>query len=267
MMRWIAIALMGCGSVHSEPDAAVPADVAAAPDAPLDASIPPDMLVPPDAIDAPAPPGRWTLVQTRATTSSELNLAPVGSPHLIIVAVHSVGKTGIVVTDNGPCNAYTSIPDAHANCEDVSEVQIFYAVNSCSGASTISVTPASEAIGVAAWEVSGISTSQPLGNANALGDGMGNPIARGPSVTTTTEGEFVVSAVVSNSVVSGIVAGNPFTNDHNTDNTDDTDSLTRFGGWAHLTDPTARAGAYQAQWTRPADTVYCTSAAAFKVGS
>jgi len=35
---------------------------------------------------------------------------------------------------------------------------------------------------------------------------------------------------------------------------------------AHLTDPRAPAGTYQAQWDQPRSGAYCASAAAFKVG-
>jgi len=78
----------------------------------------------------------------------------------------------------------------------------------------------------------------------------------GPMIMTSTAGEFVVSVAIVENAARRIHAGDEFTNDQTTNG----------NGWAHLTDPMAAAGTYQAQWDQPQSGVYCAAAAAFAVG-
>ena len=131
---------------------------------------------------------------------------------------------------------------------------MFYAKNTCPGARAISITAAS-GITAVAWEVSAIRTDEPLDSASALDDQPATTTPLGPSIATSTAGEFVVSVAIVTNSVTGVVAGNAFTNDHTANG----------NAWAHLTDPMAPAGVYQAAWNQPLRGTYCASAAAFKV--
>lgn len=255
MLRWLAIVLMGCGSVPAEtPDATPPLD-APQTDAPLldapmlDAPMPD---VPPDA------PGFWRLVQTKAAritqSTTELTVDRVGSQHLVIVAVQLfvVGDVASV-TDSNDCNTYVSIPAAQADCLDLdTTLAIFYATNSCTDVTEIRATADSPISAIVAWEVAGLRADDPVDTAAVTEGESATP--DGPRITTSTDGEFVVSIAIGESEITGLRSGSTFTFDHNTfDN-----------GWAHLTDPAARAGTYQALWDQDVSALYCASAAAFK---
>jgi hypothetical protein len=246
---WMAIVLMGCGHVVSDPrlvdDGGAPADAADGRDG-----------APGDAPDAMPPAQGWALVQTKAVEGSTLNVDRVGAQHLVVVAVQlDVGGLVTALTDSSGCNTYTAIAAAHAGCADVtSGLQILFASNSCPGADAISAAATTKVLAMAAWEVAGIRTDAPVDKAVVVDNQVasGNPL--GPSITTSEAGEFVVSVVIVANDTTGIHPGNAFTNDQ-----------TAFGnGWAHLTDPMAKAGSYQAQWDQSSAGVYCASAAAFK---
>jgi hypothetical protein len=231
-MRGIAIVLVGCGRINVEP---------------LD--------------PLPDVPDRWELVQRPqgATGPTLIMNNPMGARHLIIVAAYrKVNSADIMTaTDDSDCNQYVSIPGARALCPAFgTELQLFYAIDSCPGARTISVTPKAEVMSVGAWEVSGIRTDEPLGNAARTENGPSRPTALGPGITTSTVGEFVVAVAVVDGVITRTVVGNAFTNDHTTLN----------DGWAHLTDPMATPGLYHAEWDQDPPGPYCAIAAGFKVG-
>ena len=236
MKCWMAIALMGCGHIGFD---RIYGD---GNDGVVD--------------DVPGGAG-WTLVQTRGVEGSSLTVDRVGPKHLIIVAVQ-LDNDGLVtsIADSSNCNSYVSIAAAHATCGGAgSELQMFYAKDSCAGADAISLAGTDAVRAVVAWEVSGIRTDDPLDTANALQDEPASTTPVGPSITTSTDGEFVVSVAIADNEITRIHAGNAFTNDQ----------LTFGNGWAHRTDPMARAGVDRAQWDQPQIGPYCASAAAFKL--
>jgi hypothetical protein len=104
--------------------------------------------------------------------------------------------------------------------------------------------------------VSGIKTTDPLDIAAASNDQPASATPRGPRITTSVAGEFVVAAALADAEITGIHAGNEFTKD----------SLAQGNGWAHLTDSNAPAGVHQVQWDQTPAGVFCASAAAFLVG-
>jgi hypothetical protein len=238
----MAMVLLGCGHIgfDATPDAATQAD-----GGPVDA--------------LPAALG-WTLVQTQAArtrdTAVTLGMEPLSAAHLIVVAVQpNLGGAVTSVTDDSGCNVYRPIAAAHAGCNLLETgLHIYYAYDSCPGASTIAVTAAESILALAAWEVAGMRRDDPLDAAAILDDQAASNAPLGPRITTSVDGAFVISVVVMENVTSGIHAGSAFTNDHST-----------FGnGWAHLTDAMAPAGTYQAQWDQPLAGTSCASAAAFQ---
>jgi hypothetical protein len=208
--------------------------------------------LPTDASSTP-----WTLIQTAATQSLTLRLVPVGAQHLVVVAVQITDPgVAVTLTDDSGCNTYAPIAGARSfNANEGDELRLFYAKNTCAGAQTIDIDTTSS-ITVVAWEVAGIRTDDPLDTASVLNDQPATTMPLGPRITTSTAGEFIVAVAIVTNTVTGVVAGNEFTNDH----------LTNGNAWAHLTDAMAPAGAYQARWNQPMSGTYCASAAAFKVG-
>ena len=242
---WLLISLMGCGRINVDSLVA---------DAQNDSALPEDGSLP---VDVPSPQG-WELVQTAAAERAiSLGVTELGAQSLIVVAMQ-IDPRGMVtaVTDNSNCNSYTEITDAYAFCI-ASKLYIYYAKSSsaCSGATKIDLAVTAPVFAAVAWEVSGIRSDDPVDTALTLTEQPDTTSPRGPRITTSTDGEFVVSVMLVDNIVSGIHPGNEFTNDQ----------LVFDNGWAHLTDPMAKAGTYQAQWDQPMAGAYCTSAVAFKV--
>ena len=226
---------------------------------PVDASAdgpPVDAVLPVDArVDAAATPS-WTLIQTSGATAPVTTIAPSGAGHLLVVAVEtrSTGSVAAVMDNVG--NTYVAIPGSRAteSADDLG-VELWYAQDSLPGATTITVAGPTIFTTVS-WEVAGIRTTNALDTVTTLDDRPPSTAPLGASITTSVDGEFVVSvAVVANSIT-GIRAGNEFTNDR----------MTFGNGWAHLTDKAAPAGSHRAQWNQPSTGRYCASSAAFLVG-
>lgn len=85
------------------------------------------------------------------------------------------------------------------------------------------------------WEVAGIDG---VDKSAGLSDQIGGSVELGAPVTTTRQGDFVVSVDDPFTNVTGIHSGNNFTDD----------SLLGGTGWAHLNDKNTPPGTYQAQW-------------------
>lgn len=203
-------------------------------------------------------PGRWALIQTAGSRSSNVGLAPLGAHHLVVVAVQlfSDGRVTAIL-DSSACNTYVEIPAAHAVNRSLGDgLQIFYAKNSCPGADDLGVAATTAVFATVVWEVAGIRTDTPVDTAAVLNDRPASTAPIGPTITTSAAGEFVVSAAMVENLAATIHAGNEFTNDQ----------ITNGNGWAHLTDPMAEAGDHQAQWDQLVPGAYCASAAAFRVG-
>jgi hypothetical protein len=202
--------------------------------------------------------GRWTLIQTAGSRSSNVSVEPLGAHHLVVVAVQ-LSSDGLVtaIIDSSACNAYIDIPAAHAIDRRLGDaLQIFYVKDSCAQADAIGVAATTGVFATVVWEVSGIRTDDPLDTAAVLNDQPESTAPLGPAITTRTPGEFVVSAAMVENLAPSIHAGNEFTNDQ----------ITNGNGWAHLSDPMAAAGDHQAQWDQPDAGAYCASAVAFRVG-
>jgi hypothetical protein len=242
--RWLlAMTVVGCGLVRFDP---VP-----------DASLGPDVS---DGAPAVLP---WELVQTAsadnaAPSNATVNLKPLGRGHLVVVAVQ-VDSHGLVtnVTDSSLCNNYLPIPTSLSTSMalDVT-LQLFYAKSSCPDANAISITATATVSAAAVWEVAGIRTDEPLDTATVLNDQSASDRPLGPKITTSAAGEFVVAVALVDHLITGIHAGNEFTNDQNN----------QGNGWGHLTDPQSAAGLHQAQWEQTPAGPYCSTAAAFQVG-
>jgi hypothetical protein len=203
-------------------------------------------------------PSRWGLVQTAGAKSATVTVDPLGAHHLVVVAIQIAGGEQITaIADGSNCNAYTAIPEAHAVSRTLGDdLQVFYAKDSCPAGGPIRITASSNVHAAVVWEVSGIRTDDPLDTAAVVNDGPESAAPLGPAITTRAPGEFVVSAVVVENLAARIHAGNEFTNDQTTNG----------NGWAHLADPAAAAGTYQAQWDQSDDGAYYAAAAAFHVG-
>jgi hypothetical protein len=240
VLRWLlAMAVVGCGHVE---DRAADGSV----DAPAEA-----LVVHP-----------WELVQTAsvdsATATATVPVKALGAGHLVVVAVE-IDERGLVTSmaDSSGCNSYVAIPTAFSTSMALdANLQLFYAKNSCPDASVISVAATAIVCAVVVWEVAGIRTDEPLDAAATLNDQPANVLPVGPMITTSAAGEFMVSVAVVDNMITGIHAGNEFTNDRNN----------QGNGWGHLTDPQAGAGVHQAQWDESPGGAYCASAAAFRVG-
>lgn len=162
------------------------------------------------------------------------------------------------VSDNatGGSNTYVSA-GARATIGKQS-TEIWYAVNSKSGATVVTPTFAGSPthVEITVWEVSGISALLPdVTNITSGTVTLNN--TPGPAVTTTQVGDFILSVLFAiNSNFTAITSGNEFTNDFRT-----------YGnGWAHITSTSATAGTHQASWYTPSPTgAYCASTVAFRV--
>jgi len=237
-----ALLLVACGRVDFT-------SIDARGDAPGDAAS--------EASDAPAIP--WALVSDRSATSGTLALPSVGSGHLLVVGVHvGVGGSVTALADDAG-NTYTSVPAARASNTSMvgsDTLEVWYATDSRSGPTTITVSATDMVVSTIAWEVSGIRAANPVDTAVAISGQPATTTPMGPPITTATAGEFVVSIAIVENGVSGTVAGNEFTNDFRT----------RGNGWAHLTDPAAPAGVHQAVWNQGTAGSYCANAVAFFAG-
>jgi hypothetical protein len=250
---WLFLFLAGCGRISF-----APATDAAGADSARESA----------PADAPAAP-RWQLMQTVASASSTLTMAASGSHHLIVVAAQ-LGNAGAVlsITDNADdnnasritaagANTYVAIPGSRAiDSNPTDAAELWYVADSRRGATTIHITATTTVVAAVAWEVSGLRTVDPLDTASKLDAQPETTTPQGPEITTSAAGEFVVSVAIVANGVTGTAASNEFTNDHRT----------LGNGWAHLTDPMAPAGSYQAQWTQNTIGRYCANAAAFQVG-
>lgn len=237
--RWLLVlALVGCGRGGFDPLA----------DSGTDA--------PGDGVAADAP---WSLVQTVGVLNSpNVTVARLGAHHLVVVAIQIDGGGQInAITDNLGCNTFVAIPAAHATTMALGDdLQIYYAEDSCPQADTISIATTTGAIhAVVIWEVAGIRTDAPVDIATVLDDRPRTGTPLGPPITTSGAGEFVVSVALVENNVTGVHAGNEFTNDQTTNG----------NGWAHLADPQAAAGLHQAQWDQMPAGAYCATAVAFRI--
>lgn len=183
-----------------------------------------------------------------------------GNGHLIAIGFTTdVSNTSITVksmTDNVG-NLYAEAGPALAvDTSLLTVMDIWYAKNSVSGATSITITPSTSVNGTAViWEFSGIDPTAPLDQTSVLNSQPATTLVSGAAVTVASAPEVIIStANVSNSLT-GVVAGNAFTND----------STTFASGWAHLI--TTAPGTYMAQWNQNSAGSYDASTVSFKASS
>jgi len=181
-----------------------------------------------------------------------------GNGHLIVVGWQVGGGTNTSttinsVTDNAG-NIYTEAGAARSIDTVAGSVADFwYATNSVTGATSVTIAPSSSVTngGAVIWEFSGVAASSPLDQTAVLNSQAFTAAPVGAAVTPTAAGEVVLSLAAVSGNVTGIYAGNPFTND----------SGLKGNGWAHLM--TSSAGSYSAQWNESPSGTYASSTVSF----
>ncbi len=220
----------------------------------IDAPPPPIDARPDAAIDAPPP--HWALVQVAADATGMATMTASGSGHTIIVAIETDTTGAVTAVGDDVSNTYVAIAGSRSTSSaEGAGVEIWYASNATAGATVVkAVAPTVYATVV--WEVAGLQSTGTVDAVAKLDDQPTTTTPMGAPITTTRDGDFVVSAAMVGNTIQSIHAGNAFTND----------KTTQGDAWAHLTSNAAPAGTYQAEWDQPNTAVYCTSSAAFLVG-
>jgi hypothetical protein len=159
------------------------------------------------------------------------------------------------ITDSAG-NVYTEAGNAWAvDTAGNYMVDLWYAKGSKSGASTVTITPSATGSGAAMiWELSNVDTVAPLDQTIVLSNQAATTTPVGGPVTTAASNEVVISVMSPIGSLTGLHAGNPFTND----------SLLFGVGWGHLI--TSSAGTYTAQWDTASGT-YASSTVSFKAAT
>ena len=96
-----------------------------------------------------------------------------------------------------------------------SVADVWYAGNSVSGATTLTITPSSPITngGAVIWEFAGADLSAPLDQTAILNSQAANVAPTGAAVTTTTGADVVISLAAVSGNVTGILSGNTFVSD------------------------------------------------------
>jgi hypothetical protein len=203
----------------------------------------------------------WVLEQhnsNSAVGSATLSatVAATAAGDLIVVGAQVAAPGGVASIADNAGTAYQRISGASALATAQGGIlEIWYAPTANAGATTITVTANMTVIAIVVWEfrTSRVAT---VDAATQVSDQPQSANPAGPAITTRSDGELVIAAVVLDfHQITGIAAGNAFTNDE----------LANANGWAHLTDPSAPAGTYQATWNANVSDSYCASAVAFVV--
>jgi len=204
-----------------------------------------------------ASPPPWQVVNKASNYGPITNLAIPSTlaGNMIVVALIFNGKTSVASISDNAGNTYVSA-GARSTVSNFA-VEIWYAVNSASGATLVTPTFAGSPthLELTEWEVSGVSTGVPDATSIASGAVVSSNTA-GPAVNTMRAGDFVVSVLFAGAVnFTSISSGNEFTDDFNSNG----------NGWAQITSTSATAGTPQASWytaNTPAGK-YCASTVAF----
>lgn len=199
----------------------------------------------------------WAVVNSASNAGSNLAISSTGAGNLIVVGLMFNGGTYATGISDDAGNTYVS---ANAKSSDgLQSTEIWYAVNSKPGATTVNPTFADSPtqVEITVWEISGMPNATPdvVGTANGSVT-LAN--TTGPAVTTTKAGDLILSILfVLDTNVSGISSGNDFTNDF----------MTNGNGWAHITSNSSQVGTHQASWSTPSPQgAYCASTVAFRSG-
>lgn len=192
-----------------------------------------------------------------ATTCS---IPATGTGNLLVVAFSSLyGTTPSIsgVTDSAG-NTYTEAGSARAVDSAANQMlDIWYARNSKGGATSVTINPnpSGSSGGAVIWEFSGVDPNSPLEQTTVLNTQPATTTPSGAPVATTSSSDIIVSVMVPSGSVTGLHAGNAFTNDF----------AGFYGvGWAHMI--TAGGGAYAAQWDTSSGT-YASATVAFRANT
>jgi hypothetical protein len=194
--------------------------------------------------------------------ASVCTIPATGSGNVIIVGFQMGGggdtstTVGSVTDDAG--NAYVEAGSAPSlDSSGGSVVDIWYAKNSTSGATTVTVSPSATTTnaGVVIWEFSGVDRIAPFDQTAALNSQDASDAPAGASVTTTSASEVVISLMAVAGNVTGPAQGNAFT----------IDSSIKGNGWAHLI--TSSTGTFAAQFNQSPAGTYASSTVSFKAAS
>jgi hypothetical protein len=191
--------------------------------------------------------------------TSTCTIPPTGSGNLIVVGWQAGGRVATSVTISSVTdNAGNTYAEAGAarSVDTVagSVADIWYAMNSVAGATTLTVTPSSSITngGAVILEFAGADLLDPLDQTAILNSQAASTTPSGAPVTTSAGADVVVSLAATADTVTGISSGNSFVGD----------SAIKGNGWAHLI--TSSAGTYAAQWTQNPAGTYASSTVAFK---
>lgn len=182
-----------------------------------------------------------------------------GSGNLIVVGWDgtSGGNSGTKinsVTDNAG-NTYVEAGVARSVDANLDQwMDIWYAKNSKSGATSIVITPSASVTnsGAVIWEFSGIDGTSPLDQTGTLNSQASTLKPSGAPVTIAAANEAVISVAGVGTYVTGLVSGSPFV----------TDSTLFANGWAHYV--TSSMGTYSAQWNQSPAGTCASSTVSFK---
>lgn len=190
--------------------------------------------------------------------TSTCTIPATGSGNLIVVGWQSGGGVSPGVTIAGVTdsagNSYAEAGAALAADTAAGAVaDVWYAMNSVSGATTITVTPSSAINGGGAviWEFSGADQLAALDQTAVLNNQAAMAAPSGATLTTTAANDVVISLTTAGNVT-GIFSGNAFMSDSTVEGT----------GWAHLI--TTAAGPYTAEWSTGSAATYASSTVAFR---
>jgi hypothetical protein len=212
------------------------------------------------------PHGPWQLIQSMGAgnggspaSSVTIQSSAAGSLIVVAVEVRDTASSVMSITDNVG-NTYHQIPNGVAT--DTAGVNLMlelrYAYATTGGVTTVTSTSApTTTAAIVVWEFANVATGDPLDHAAPpLNNGASTLTPMAPPITTTQDAEIVISATLAANTVTGIHAGNAFTND----------SLAHANGWGHLTNPQAPAGTYQAVWDVDLTSTTCAVTVAFFAG-
>ncbi|MGZ3723521.1 MAG: hypothetical protein ACXVA9_11350 [Bdellovibrionales bacterium] len=146
--------------------------------------------------------------------TSPVTVAATGSGNLLVVAADFfVGSNCITgITDNGSSggNTYNLIPNTSQNNSNAGNVAMFYATNSKSGATTVTVANTCSGNSTIFFlEFSNLTALDGTPASNSVTSN--STLITAPTITTTTNRSVVVSVGIAGGTISGLHTGSAFT--------------------------------------------------------
>jgi len=200
--------------------------------------------------DSEVPRKRWNIVATAGQSNPTLDMTTSQGGNLILVGVETGAADGAdSVTDNAN-NIYTLIPMSRAvNVEHDFAVEVWMTKDDNGGADKITAS-GTVIHAVVAWEVENLASVVAVDTRSEQAE---STEPTGVNISTTAPGQFILSLIIVENSIDGLLQGSDFTNDHET-----------FGnGWAHLTSDDAPVGEYQPQWAQPINGASCATSVVF----